>query len=77
MPRRVLEGIVSNKSEKTISVLVEKTYRHSLYLKTFKKSKKYLAHDPENQCNIGERVEIIEGSPISRRKSWRLVKIIK
>ncbi len=78
MPRKVLEGlVVSDKTDKTISVLVEKTYRHPLYHKIFKQSKKYSAHDPENQCKLGDRVEIIESKPISKTKRWQLVKRIE
>lgn len=77
MPKKVLEGVVvSDKTDKTISVLVEKIYRHPLYHKIFKRSKKYAVHDPENTCAVGDRVEIIESKPISKTKRWQLVKKI-
>jgi len=74
MPKRILEGeVVSNKTDKTITVLVERRFMHPLYKKYVKKSSKYAAHDPANQCKVGERVQIIECPPISKRKRWTLV----
>jgi small subunit ribosomal protein S17 len=74
MPKKVLTGVVvSDKTDKTISVLVERTYRHPLYHKIGVKSKKYAVHDPENTCKIGDKVKIIESSPISKTKRWALV----
>lgn len=70
MPRKILQGtVVSNKTDKTITVKVERTYTHR-YGKIIKSSKKYTAHDPENQCTEGEVVKIGECRPISRTKSW-------
>lgn len=74
MPKRVLEGeVVSNKTDKTITVLVERRFMHPIYKKYIKKTDKYAAHDPANQCKVGERVQIIECRPISKRKRWTLV----
>ncbi len=74
MPKRILEGeVVSNKTDKTITVLVERRFMHPLYKKYIKKTDKYAAHDPANQCNIGDRVQIVECRPISKSKRWTLV----
>ena len=74
MPKRILEGeVVSNKTDKTITVLVERRFMHPIYKKYIKKTDKYAAHDPANQCNIGDRVQIQECRPISKRKRWALV----
>ncbi len=74
MPRRVMEGrVVSNKADKTVTVLVERRVMHPLYKKFFKRSKKYLAHDEANTCNIGDLVVIEECRPLSARKSWTVV----
>jgi len=77
MPVKEKIGIViSNKMQKTIVVKVENRYSHPLYLKTIVKTKKYLAHDEENQCNIGDQVLLCESKPLSKRKRWNLSKII-
>jgi small subunit ribosomal protein S17 len=74
MPRRVLEGIVvSDKANKTITVRVERRYRHPVYKKYLRSSDKYAAHDEHNQFKIGDRVQIIECRPISKSKSWTVV----
>ncbi len=74
MPKRILEGeVVSNKTDKTITVLVERRFMHPIYKKYIKKTDKYTAHDPANQCDVGERVQIIECRPISKTKRWTLV----
>lgn len=74
MPRRILEGnVVSDKMDKTITVLVERRYMHPLYKKYLKKSDKFAAHDEDNQFKIGDRVKIIECRPISKRKSWTVL----
>lgn len=74
MPRRVMEGrVVSNKADKTVTVLVERRVMHPLYKKFFKRSKKYLAHDETNACNIGDLVLIEECRPLSARKSWTVI----
>ena len=74
MPRRVLQGtVVSDKGDKTITVLVERRVRHPIYKKYIRKSKKYAAHDETNSRKVGEVVSIIECAPISKRKRWTLV----
>ena len=74
MPRRVLEGeVVSNKADKTITVLVERRYKHPIYKKYIKQTKKFAAHDEQNQYNIGDRVSIQECRPISKSKTWTVV----
>jgi small subunit ribosomal protein S17 len=71
MPRRILEGeVVSDKMNKTITVLVERRYMHPVYKKYLRKSKKFTAHDENNIFKIGDRVEIIECRPISKNKRW-------
>jgi small subunit ribosomal protein S17 len=63
--------------DKTISVLVERRLMHPLYGKFVKRSKKFLAHDEGNTCNVGDKVRIMETRPLSKRKRWRLVEIIE
>lgn len=75
--RKVQIGkVVSNKMEKTIVVAVEDKVRHPLYGKTMKVTKKYKAHDENNQCQIGDIVKIMETRPLSKEKNWRLVEIV-
>jgi len=69
--------VVSNKMEKTIVVLVEGKVKHPLYKKTINKSKKFKAHDQNNECGIGDTVEIVETRKLSKDKCWRLSKIIE
>lgn len=69
--------VVSNKMEKSITVIVERRFRHPLYGKFVTKSTKLMAHDEENTCNIGDTVRIMETRPLSRRKTWRLVEILE
>ena len=74
MPRRVLQGVVvSDKTDKTITVLVERRVMHPVYKKFIKRSKKYHAHDEENNYREGDKVRIIECPPISKTKSWKVV----
>ncbi len=69
--KRTLEGVVvSNKAEQTVIVQVERKFLHPRYRKTVRSHKKYMAHDAENTCNIGDTVRIVESAPISRRKRW-------
>ncbi len=75
MPKKVLSGVVvSDRMDKTVSVLVERQFPHPLYGKVVRRSKKYLAHDEENAYKVGDVVEIVEARPISRRKRWRVVR---
>jgi len=69
--------VVSDKMEKSITVLVERKLKHPLYGKFVKKSKKFLAHDDKNDCNVGDKVRIMETRPLSKNKRWRLVEILE
>ncbi|MDE0983459.1 MAG: small subunit ribosomal protein S17 [Yoonia sp.] len=74
MPKRILTGVVtSNQNEQTITVSVERRYKHPLLQKTIRKSKKYRAHDETNTCKVGDQVRIIECAPRSKTKRWELV----
>ena len=74
MPKRILAGVVtSNQNEQTITVSVERRYKHPLLQKTIRKSKKYRAHDELNACKVGDQVRIIECAPRSKTKRWELV----
>ncbi len=76
--RKVREGlVVSNKMDKTIVVIVHDKAKHPLYKKTINKSKKFKVHDENNECNIGDKVEIAETRPLSKDKYFRLVRIIE
>jgi len=74
MSRRVLSGrIVSDKMDKTVTVLVERRVMHPLYKKFIRRSKRYAAHDEENTCKLGDMVRIEECPPISKRKAWMVI----
>ena len=74
MPKRVLIGtVVSDKTDKTVTVLVERKVKHPLYGKIIRRSKKYHAHDAENAFKTGERVRIEETKPISKTKTWQVI----
>jgi small subunit ribosomal protein S17 len=74
MPRRVLEGeVVSDKMDKTITVLVQRRYMHPVYKKYVSRSDKYAAHDANNHFKVGDKVSIIECRPISKRKRWTVL----
>ncbi|MFN3723706.1 MAG: 30S ribosomal protein S17 [Paracoccaceae bacterium] len=74
MPKRILSGVVtSDKNEQTITVLVERRFKHPLLQKTVRKSKKYRAHDAENKFKVGDAVRIEECAPISKTKRWTVV----
>ena len=76
--RRVKVGVVSsNKMDKTIVVATEESVRHALYGKSVKVTKKFMAHDEENICGIGDTVKIMETRPYSKNKRWRLVEIVE
>ena len=76
--RRVRTGVVvSNKMDKTVVVAMEENKRHPLYGKVYKSNKKYKAHDENNQCNIGDTVEITETRPLSKDKHFRVSRIIE
>ncbi|PTX15183.1 small subunit ribosomal protein S17 [Pontibacter mucosus] len=69
--------VVSNKMDKSITVLVESKMKHPMYGKFVSKSTKFMAHDEKNECNIGDTVRIQETRPLSKNKKWRLVEIIE
>ena len=76
--RKTLVGIVtSDKMDKTVVVTVEDFVRHSLYGKAVKRTKKNKAHDEKNECEIGDKVRIMETRPLSKDKRWRLVNIVE
>jgi small subunit ribosomal protein S17 len=71
-------GLVdSNKMDKTIVVVVESLKKHRIYKRTYKQTKRFYAHDENNECQIGDMVRIEESRPLSKLKRWRLVEIIK
>jgi small subunit ribosomal protein S17 len=72
-----LGRVVSDKMEKTIVVAVEDFVRHPLYGKAVKRTKKFKAHDENNECRIGDKVKIMETRPLSKDKRWRLVQIVE
>jgi len=75
MPRRILEGkVVSDKCDKTVTVLVERRVRDPLYGKIIRRSAKYAAHDEGNQWKIGDEVAIEECRPLSKSKRWKVVR---
>jgi small subunit ribosomal protein S17 len=69
--------VVSNKMQKSIVVSVDRKVKHPIYGKFISKSNRFMAHDEENTCNIGDTVKIMETRHLSKRKSWRLVEIIE
>lgn len=75
---RSLTGtVVSNKMDKTVSVMVERQVKHPLYKKYIRMSTKLLAHDEQNQCGEGDTVMIEECRPLSKHKSWRLLRVVE
>ena len=76
--RKVRTGVVvSDKMDKTVVVAVERIMRHPLYGKTIKRTKKFKAHDENNECKVGDTVKIMETRPLSHDKRWRVVEIVK
>jgi small subunit ribosomal protein S17 len=76
--RKVRVGkVVSNKMDKTIVVAIEDNVRHPKYGKIIKRTVKVTAHDENNQCNIGDKVSVMETRPLSKTKRWRLVEIVE
>ncbi|WP_312368543.1 30S ribosomal protein S17 [Stenotrophomonas sp.] len=74
---RTVEGrVVSNKMDKTVTVLVERQVKHALYGKYIKRSTKLHAHDADNACNEGDVVRVTEIAPMSKTKNWRVVEVI-
>lgn len=74
MPKRILQGVVtSNQNAQTVTVLVERRFKHPLLQKTVRKSKKYRAHDEHNKFNVGDTVRIQECAPKSKTKRWEVI----
>ena len=74
MPKRILEGnVVSDKQDKTVTVLVERRFMHPMYKKYVRQTDKYAAHDELNVFRVGDRVQIEECRPISKRKTWTVI----
>jgi small subunit ribosomal protein S17 len=69
--------VVSNKADKTVTVRVDRKFQHPLYGRTVKSSKKYMAHDEDNSCQMGDVVKILESRPLSKRKRWRVLEIVQ
>ena len=76
--RKVMIGtVVSNKMDKTVVVAVETSVRHKVYGKTVKRTYKLKAHDENNECHEGDKVEVMETRPLSKDKRWRVVRIVE
>ena len=76
--RKVREGlVVSDKMDKTVVVSVEDRVKHKLYGKVLRQTSRLKAHDENNECGVGDRVQIMETRPLSATKRWRLVKILE
>ena len=74
---RTVEGrVVSNKLDKTVTILVERQVKHALYGKYIRRSTKLHAHDEENACNEGDVVRVAECRPLSKSKNWRVVEVV-
>ncbi len=78
MPRKTMRGyVVSDKMQKTVMVEVMRARRHPLYKKVLRTTKKFMAHDEKEGCREGDFVEIEECRPLSRRKRWRVTKVLR
>jgi small subunit ribosomal protein S17 len=78
MPKKVYSGkVVSDKMDKTVVVAVTRTFQHPLYKKTVRKITKFKAHDEENKCKAGDKVQIVESRPLSKDKRWAVIKIME
>jgi len=76
--QRTVQGrVVSNKMDKTVTVLVERQVKHELYGKYIRRSTKLHAHDADNSCNEGDIVRVAECAPMSKTKNWRVVEIVE
>ncbi len=75
--RRLIGVVINNNMDKTVNVLVERKVLHKKYKKFIKRRKKYLAHDQDNICGIGDKVMLIESRPLSKRKSFKVLKILQ
>lgn len=76
--RKIRMGtVISNKMDKTATVLMERLIEHPLYHRVVKRSKKLLAHDENNECQIGDKVVVVETRPLSKRKRWKVAEIVE
>ena len=76
--RKVMVGtVVSNKMDKTVVIAVETSVRHDVYGKTVKRTYKLKAHDENNECHVGDKVEVMETRPLSKDKRWRVVEVME
>lgn len=75
--RTLLGKVVSDKMDKTITVLIERQVKHPLYGKFIKRSTKVHAHDENNECSMGDLVRVVECRPLSKSKTWQLVEIVE
>lgn len=76
--RKIRMGtVISNKMDKTATVLLERLIEHPLYHRVIKRSKKLLAHDENNECQIGDKVVVVETRPLSKRKRWKVAEIVE
>jgi small subunit ribosomal protein S17 len=75
--RQLIGTIVSDKMDKTVTVLVERWVKHRFYHKYVKRQAKFAAHDEQNTCRVGDRVQITESRPLSRTKRWRISRIVE
>ena len=75
--RKIRTGtVVSNRMDKTVAVAIVRSYQHPLYKKVVRSTKKILAHDEQNNCKVGDVIQVIESRPISKRKRWRVQSVI-
>jgi small subunit ribosomal protein S17 len=77
LKRTVIGKVSSDKMDKTVTVVIERSVKHPLYGKIMTRSKKYHAHDETNQAKVGDTVEIQEGRPISKTKAWNVTRVIQ
>lgn len=75
--KQLVGRVVSDRMEKTVVVAVQSLRRHRLYQRTMRRTKKYMAHDEQNACRIGDLVRILESRPISRHKRWRVIEVLE
>ena len=75
--RQMTGTVVSNKADKTVTVLVERLVKHKMYHKIMKRRSKFAAHDDRNDCQIGDKVLISESRPLSKSKRWRVIEIVE
>lgn len=75
--RQMVGTVVSNKADKTVSVVVERLVKHKIYHKIMRRRNKFAAHDDRNDCQVGDKVLITESRPLSKTKRWRVVKIVE